>query len=597
MKSKTRKLLIGVIFTILITSFVATQTFAYITGYNSVLNNSLLLRIGSIKIYNPLAFIVWYIKYKDNSPRSVLYALRAAKIAFGIMVFMTIATVLKTTDAQNPHGTARWANFLEIYRKKIAFRKYKDGVILGRIKLFGIFAYTIIENLDTHIALIAKSRSGKGTGIIVPTMLNWQGSMFVLDIKGENFQRSSAYRQNSMNSKILRISPYSPENSTHYNPLAEVRIGTVYEVRDAEIIAEILSAPKNANKMDANSEHFITAGKSLFTGLFLYVLYRDRKASLADVYDVLTDPEAPFRDRAEEIMEESFSGYEEIIENIYKDSFDLSKYEEGVHPVVAAAMADFLNKPEKEAGSVVSTALTKLNLFKDPIVRKNMKNSHFKMTDIMDYKNPVSVYMCVKEEELRTLAPIIRIFITQLLGVSTRKLKHRHKLLLLLDEFPAFGAVPLLEEGLGYLAQYKIKVVVIAQTLNQILEVYGDKTNIVAGCATGIYYAPSQTDQTTQKYISNILGSKTVKTKSSSFKETNAFDGSVTYNKTGQKLLNPDETATIGEDKAIIVTTGLYPIMATKIEFFRENYFKDKYYDKERGVNTNLGEATIDILD
>lgn len=595
MESKIKKLLIGIILILLITSFVGTQTFAYVTGHHRILSSSLLFKIGDIKIYNPFVFVVWYMRYKDNSPRSVFFALRAAKLAFLTTSFITLGVVLRTKEAKDPHGSARWATFLEVYKKKILFRQYKDGVILGRLKLFGRFAYTIIENLDTHIILIAKSRSGKGTGVIVPTMLNWLGSMFVLDIKGENFQRSSAYRQKSMNNKILRISPYSPENSTHYNPLAEIRVGTVYEVRDAEIIAEILSAPAS-DRMDANSEHFITAGKSLFNGLFLYVLYKNRNASLADVYDVLTDTSAPFRDRAEEIMNETFDGYEETIKNIYKDTYNLDEYESGIHPVIAAEMAAFLNKPEKEAGSVVSTALTKLNLFKDPIVRGNMSKSDFKMEDIMDYKDPVSVYMCAKEEELKVLAPIIRIFLTQLLGVSTRKLKHKHKLLLLLDEFPAFGRVPLLEDGLGYLAQYKIKVLVIAQTLNQISKVYGEKNNIIAGCATGVYYAPSQTDEATQKYISNILGSKTIKTKSSSFKQTNSFDGNVTFNKAGKKLLNPDETATIGEDKAIIVTTKLRPVMATKIEFFNENYFKDKYYDKERGVNTDLGEAKIDIL-
>ena len=592
-----KKLIISVLLIIFTICFVGTQAFAYITSYNSELNSGYLFSFGNVRVYNPFLFPLWYMRYRKNSPYSIAYALKIIKISLVPVIMIIVGIITKKGDTKNIHGSARWATSFEILRKKIVSRKYRDGIILGRIRIFKFLKFTIIENLATHIILIAKSRSGKGTGIIVPTMLNWQGSMFVLDIKGENFERSSAYRQKYMKQKILRISPYAAENSTHYNPLSEIRIGTVYEVRDAEIIAEILSAPANADKMNANSEHFITAGKSLFTGIFLYVLYRDRKASLADVYDVLTNSDAPFRDRAEEIMTDVCVGYEDIIKNIYKDSYDLDKYEEGIHPVIAAAMADFLNKPEKEAGSVVSTATVKLNLFKDPIIRNNMGTSDFKMTDIMDYKDPVSVYMCAKEEELATLSPIIRIFITQLLGISTRQLKHRHRLLMLLDEFPAFGAVPLLEKGLGYLAQYKIKLLIIAQTINQIREVYGDKSNIIAGCATGIYYAPSQTDETTQKYISNILGSKTSRTQNVNYKQfADLTGGNVTVNKAAQKLLNPDETATIGEDKAIIVTTGLYPVLAEKIEFFNEKHFKGKYCDKERGVNLELGEAVIDKI-
>ena len=80
--------------------------------------------------------------------------------------------------------------------------KYTDGVILGLAK--GLFKkYKVIDNSNTHIALIAPTRAGKGVGVIIPTLLNWQSSSIVLDLKKENYVKTAGFREKIFKHKII----------------------------------------------------------------------------------------------------------------------------------------------------------------------------------------------------------------------------------------------------------------------------------------------------------------------------------------------------------------------------------------------------------
>ena len=582
---------LGIIITILIVIFsVGMQSLGYITNYNKILDKYLLFEIGYKKIYNPLFYPYVIYKYSESSPNSIGFS---TSMAGGIsLIFVVIFTIfsLKKLENKNTHGSARWAKVSEL--KDFLVKKGKkypeDGVILG-VKQTFLNTYLLVHKLITHLLIIAPSRAGKGIGIIIPTLLTWTNCLFVLDIKGENFERTSAYRKKVLKQKILKISPYSEENSTKYNPLSEVRVKTEYEVRDCQIIADILTEPEKGKSRD----HFLTASNALFVGLMLHSLYSKKNASLVDVYDFLTDPSAPIEERLQELLEKTYPD-SAVIKEIYGDT----GMEEGVHPIIARCSAEILNKSDRERASVISTALNKIALFKDPLIRQNMGSSDFKMSDLMDNKEKVTAYMCVKEEELDTLSIVIRIFLTQFLGVSTRKLGHKHKILLMLDEFPAFGKVPLLEKGLGYIAQYGIKAVIIAQNIGQIFDVYGENTNIISGCGTGVYYAPAGTDTKTPEYISKLLGTETKTYRTNSFKQFGGLtDGNVSYNQTGKKLLNPDEVRTkLGDKKLILSLEGKYPFIADKFQYFSDDYFKDKYFDKERKINEHLGVAEVDKI-
>ena len=537
--------------------------------------------------YGPyLYFKFLFLKVSSKNPTlNNIYLINTAifcLLSTPILLYMA----KKSDNDLDTHGSARWATISEWEEAGLISPpgKFTDGVILGIVKkrLFGKVRY-IIENLKTHIALIAPSRAGKGTGVIIPTLLNWLGSVFVLDMKGENYQITAGYRKHVLKQTILKFKPYGLEDSISYNPLAEVRIGTAYEVKDATIIADILTDPGEGKKRD----HWDMSATALFIGLILHVLYMRKKegkiGTFGDIVDFLTSTDKTLEENFIELMEyrhlEDYSIWNEIYDNSQMKGIN-----PGTHPVVARTAAEILNKEERERANVISTVMAKLSLFKDPIIRKNTSRADFRIKDLMDYKNPVSFYIVVEAEQMDTLSLLLRILVTQTIGIlapemdfSSDKPIHKHKMLFLMDEFPAFGTIPLFEKALAYIAGYGMKALIIAQALNQIKKNYGDRNSVFDNCATTVFYSPTPLDTETPKQISEMLGDKTIKVKNRSYKAFQIGSSNISESNQARRLLTPEEVRNKVAGKwNIISVTGLYPRIGVKLEYFREKYFKSK---------------------
>ena len=539
--------------------------------------------------YGPyLYFKFLFLKVSSKNPTlNNIYLINTAifcLLSTPILLYMA----KKSDNDLDTHGSARWATISEWEEAGLISPpgKFTDGVILGIVKkrLFGKVRY-IIENLKTHIALIAPSRAGKGTGVIIPTLLNWLGSVFVLDMKGENYQITAGYRKHALKQTILKFKPYGLEDSISYNPLAEVRIGTAYEVKDATIIADILTDPGEGKKRD----HWDMSATALFIGLILHVLYMRRRegkiGTFGDIVDFLTSTDKTLEQNFIDLMEYKHLEDYSVWNDIY-DSSQMKGINPGTHPIVARTAAEILNKDERERASVISTVMAKLSLFKDPIIRKNTSRADFRIKDLMDYKNPVSFYIVVEAEQMDTLSLLLRILVTQTIGIlapemdfSSDKPRHKHKMLFLMDEFPAFGTIPLFEKALAYIAGYGMKALIIAQALNQIKKNYGDRNSVFDNCATTVFYSPTPLDTETPKQISEMLGDKTIKVKNRSYKAFQIGSSNISESNQARRLLTPEEVRNKVAGKwNIISVTGLYPRIGVKLEYFREKYFKSKIH-------------------
>lgn len=556
-----------------IASFIATQIFAKTLSYNSYFRP--LIIIKSYPIYFPFSFIFWSMELNKLNDYRITFAIRKSLDGlFNTLLFMSlllsIGAYLKKQKLTS-HGTAKWITTKEL-KKSPYFHKgkepYPDGVILGR----DTKGNTIIDNEKTHISVVAPTRSGKGVGIIIPSLLNWRGSTLTFDLKGENFECTSGFRK-SLNQIVLKFAPYQQE-SISYNPLAEIRLKTKYEFRDTQIIANILTEPGDNKARD----HWDLSASTFLVGMILKVLYENPKAGLGDVVDFLTDPSAPLDNRLMKALNEVHTNDPELFKTIYGDN-GIDKNKPLRHPKVAQTIAEILNKADKERASVISSALAKLILFKDPIVRQNTTRVDFRISDLMFNEKPVNLYIVIEPEAIEPLSPLMRILITQVIGRLTRDLEEKgrkNKLLLMLDEFPAFGKIELLEKALAYIAGYKMKAVLIGQSLNQFEKAYGEKNSVLDNCNVSIFYAPSPNDDKTPKLISEKLGNKTIEVSSLQNKEFSFSSLSVTRNKQGRNLMTPDEIRTLPEDRNLIFFGGLSPLKGIKIKYYLEPYFNSK---------------------
>ncbi|MGQ3026660.1 MAG: type IV secretory system conjugative DNA transfer family protein, partial [Sphingopyxis sp.] len=164
--------------------------------------------------------------------------------------------------------SARWAGRREI---RAAGMLGGEGVVLGR---FGK-AYLRHDGAE-HILCFAPTRSGKGVGLVVPTLLTWPGSCIVHDIKGENWQLTAGFR--ALHGRVLLFDPTNAKSSA-YNPLLEVRRGE-WEVRDVQNVADVLVDPEGSLE---KRNHWEKTSHALLVGTILHVLYAEEDKSLAGV--------------------------------------------------------------------------------------------------------------------------------------------------------------------------------------------------------------------------------------------------------------------------------------------------------------------------
>jgi len=273
--------IIVVFTTIILTTWYATQWVALQFDYDAYLGTGF-ASFGTHKIYAPWKLFQWWYQFDAYAPHIFSKGGQiAAGGGFGGIFFAVICSVWRgrASKALNTFGSSRWATNKQI--KRVGLLE-DTGVFLGRTK----HDY-IRHDGPEHVMAIAPTRSGKGVGLVVPTLLSWTDSAVVHDIKGENWQLTSGWR--STFSHCLLFDPTNTA-SAKYNPLLEVRKGEC-EVRDVQNIADILVDPEG---MLERRNHWEKTAHSLLVGVILHVLYAEREKTLARVASFLSDPKRSF---------------------------------------------------------------------------------------------------------------------------------------------------------------------------------------------------------------------------------------------------------------------------------------------------------------
>jgi type IV secretion system protein VirD4 len=488
-------------------------------------------------------------------------------------IFSTFIDWLKGEDPKSGlHGSARFCTFKEVQSLGLC---NNPGVYIGGFESFGVNHY-LRHNGPEHILAIAPTRSGKGVGLVLPTLLSWKESALVLDIKGENWALTAGWRSQYANNTCFRFDVKDPD-SAKYNPLEEVRVETDFEISDAQNIAAMIVDPDGSGMDD----HWTSTAFSLLAGAILHVCYTERdlnrKPTISSVLKLLTNPEKTIQVVLEEIMKTCHCN-------------------RAPHPFIASVARDILNKSENERSGVVSTATTKLSLYHDPIVAKITSKSDFKIRDLMNLEKPVSLYLVVPPSDSARVMPLLRLIINQIMRTLTEKMEfqngssvkhYNHRLLLMIDEFPSLGKLEIFEKSLAFIAGYGLKAYLIIQDLSQLYKAYGKDESITSNCHVQVVYAPNKME--TADYVSRMLGQTTV-----AHKVVNISHGrglfattqkSESYQHTQRPLMTADEVRTLpGPQKnadgkiikagdMLIFISGQSTIYGKQILYFNDPYF------------------------
>jgi type IV secretion system protein VirD4 len=529
------------------------------------------LMFGLHGLYAPWQWLVWWSEWHQVAAFQLVWETCAglvlvplvalAGIAVGAIV---IARHTLTGRSADLYGSARWATTSDLIRAKLLagllarlIRKRRVGIILGAWR-----GRYLRDCEPHHVLVVAPTRSGKGIGIVIPTLLTWPHAALIHDIKGENWQLTAGARKR-MGHLCLKFDPTDTTGaSVKYNPLEQVRLRTVHEAEDVQNIVHMIVDPDGRGLND----HWVKTGAALLTGTILHLLYAEPNKTLRGLAGFLSDPSRDLITTINLMLGKEHDADGSMAWRDYQAKPTRK------HPIVAESMREVLSKSENERSGVFSTVLSFLSLYRDPIVAANTEHSEFKISDLVNHARPVSLYLVVPMASRDRLRPLMRLILNQIVRTLTTTLDYkdgravsanRHPLLMMLDEFPTLGHLAVLGEALSLVAGYGIRACLVAQDLAQIYQAYGRNQSVTGNCHTTVAFTPAPNNTETAEELSNMIGETSVRhiqrTRSS-------LSISLSEPETRRPLMTPDEVLRMPTNEVLIFTRGCPAIRTRAVQ-------------------------------
>jgi type IV secretion system protein VirD4 len=400
----------------------------------------------------------------------------------------------------------------------------------------------------------APTRAGKGVGYVIPNLLNWPDSVVVLDVKRENWDRSAGFRA-AHGQEVHLFDPLEESGRTaRYNPLGYVRSDPADLYDDLQRIAVMLFPAESRG-----DPFWFEAARSAFVAIGGYVAETPGLPfTIGEILHQLSaDPDLKVH-------------FEKLIAARKSGPSPLSR-------LCITALNDFLAASENTMNSVRKTVTARLGLWLNPRIDAATSTNDFDLRQLR--QRPMSIYLGVTPDNLDRMAPLLNLLFQQVVDLNTRELpeqnpKLNRKVLLLLDEFPALGNVNVLAKSVAFIAGYGIRLLTVIQSPAQLRAIYGIDAarNFMTNHAVEVVFAPKEQDVANE--LSERIGYDTVKARSRSGPKGLATRStSETVSEHRRALMLPQELKLLPRSKALILASGLPPVIADKIVYYEDKAF------------------------
>lgn len=511
-------------------------------------------------------------------------------------------------------GTARWSNEREAYALKydrnhagkdadflvgVAAAEIKNGAFDKRVEKFFVGGRT-----DQHALVCMGARGGKGTSILVPNLLEWRGSVVVIDPKGENATITASRRgegseyAEGLGQKVVVLDPFKVAQVAEslrgsFNPLDAIRLDSDDAIDEAARIADAIIVQE-----DAKDAHWNESARYLIKGLILHVLTApefEGRRNLISVRSLLVRGDwLGIEDVRTANKEREENGEETIPE---PNPFELlwlgMTDNEALDHVIAGVGQSFRSMADKERESVLSTAKRHTEFIESPPMRRCLESSSFALSELKTDPKGVSLFLSLPTRYMSTHHRWLRMLVTLILD-EMEKVAHQPRsgrpVLMILDEFPGLGRMKRIEDANSQIPGYGVKLVFVCQSLSQLKEVYKSNWETFMACCGIAIFAANQ-DEMTLKYLSQRLGqAEIVRVVSSSGTSSNTapghfFGSSGSQSGTSEQihkraLLNEDEIAQMFASNtrlALVLMSGAYPFRVVRPIYHEMESFAGKY--------------------
>ena len=452
------------------------------------------------------------------------------------------AAVIGYRPTLTSHGSAKWASMQDLKRADlVAPLKDVQGPVFakfGKPKSKGPF---LTSTEIPHSLIAAPTGSGKGVGIVIPTLLTYNGSVVCLDVKGENFELTSR-RRAEMGDKIFKFSPYDPEGRSHrYNPVDIVaEADERRRFTEARRLASSLIVAKSKS-----AEGFLEGAREIFAATVVYAI-ECKTPTIAAVYDLISQ------------QGEAHKNFENMAE--------AAKAPESKSIFNRMASTDI--RTLSAYLSVLSDG--GLSLWADPAVRDATSASDFSFVPLRSV--PATIYIVVSPNDLDPLSALIRLMFQQAVAVTQRAMPgpdEKFPVLFLLDEFASLGRMDTLGTAITTLRGYGGRLMIVVQSLSN-LGIYGKEgaANFLANCRLQLFMAPA--DSETPDYISKAVGDFTRKARSKSWQSNDFTSSNYQEREEGARLIRPEELRKLGENTVVALIQNQDPIKTDKVRYYED---------------------------
>ncbi len=348
----------------------------------------------------------------------------------------------------------------------------KGGVVIG-----GYEGKPLIYGGNNHVVAVGGPRSGKGVGLVIPTLLNYRGSVVVHDdVRGELYKATADHRR-AMGQKVIRFAP-GEADSARFNPMDTVRVGTEHEFGDIRNVAAAVCPPVS---------HFDKCAFSVITALLIHGINQHgqaycRRITLSYAYQLSQRPG--------------------IVD-------DLAHSPVGI---VREFANHLLRTSPNELSAIMSTVAHFLGIYGDAsVAQATSSGSDFSLDDLQNGDTPVSLYLVSDSADAERVTHVHQALLAMVIKRGLSATIHsqdghivphyRHKLLLMLDDYARFeDGVPGLADGLAFMAGYGIQSYVTVQNADPLKAI----DSIVANSHIRVFLSPE--DMETAEYVSKLLG-------------------------------------------------------------------------------------------
>jgi type IV secretion system protein VirD4 len=452
---------------------------------------------------------------------------------------------------------ARFATNEEIKASIDSALKQKNNAVFGWLDKTPL----TLEN-EKHTLIMASTRSGKGVSLIIPHLLRYEGSAFVLDPKGEN-ARATGRQRKKLNKKAHFLDPFgiSGKPKSRFNPLSRFTPENMEE--ESKALANALIMGEHGQR-----DHWTGSAQQLLAALILYIYNNPH----------IPKEKKDLRTTREILLRKIHQALAAMVKCPFADG------------LVANLGASFLSTPENELGSIISTAQRETEILDNPSIIGSLSASgEGEEVNFSEWhKGTMTVYLCLAAPKFPVFNRWLRLVLTSALNEMTDRLKPPPlPVCFMLDELATLGHLNVVENAIGLAAGYGVHLWTIFQDIAQMKDLYRGRWASFIG-NSGVKALFNLDDYDTAKYWSNFIGGRLVESRSEQ-QDIYGLSKGQSMGETMRPLISPEKIILdfAGKfygnapktPKMMVLTEGAHPIITDRVPYYHDESLKGLWDD------------------